>query len=376
MWQNYREVLVRTSAILLLDCLQLRIFRAMNNSSVTCIQQLLPTTIVYSAGGGVGFLLAVTILIALFCARAYKTILQRLIIYSVLMVIAQDSCHLASIIEYPCLQNVSTAQLNDSIHCVVIGLVTNWSGWSKYIFYLVIIFYLLGVQCVQVKGAARRKKLKAWKTQLEVSIELCCVFLPGLVMWIPVVNSKYTSLSNNVCFFKTLCDPSQPKNFFWDIFFFNFFGYELVTSFCVVLAIGLFVVYCVLSSKLRLQKAKLMMKYLIFLLAAVIVNNVMQNIIMISYINFPFGHKLRFFTAIIATADDFVFLIGYLLVFYSSKVSATLRGLSKSRVIPLKDGTEYGTFRVSDRESAPSETHWSESVPFTGEFTSVTIQND
>ena len=348
----------------------------MDNSSVTCIQQLLPTTIVYSAAGGVGLLLAVTILIALFCARAYKTILQRLIIYSVLMVIAQDSCHLASIIEYPRLHNVSAAQLNDSIHCVLIGLVTNWSGWSQYMFYLVIIFYLLGVLCVQVKGATRRKRLKAWKTRLEVLIVLCCVFLPGLVMWIPLLDNKYTWLDTNVCFFKVLCDPSKPKNNFWDAFFFNFFGYELVTLFCMVVAIGLFVVYCVLSSKLRLQRAKLMMKFLIVLLTAVIVNNVMQNIIIVGYTNISIGYKLRHFTAIFATADDFVFLIGYLLVFYCSKVSTALKGLSKSRVIPLREGTEYGTFMESDRESAPSETRWSKSVLFTGEFTSVTIQND
>ena len=97
-------------------------------------------------------------------------------------------------------------------------------------------------------------------------------------MWIPLYDKKY-GLENGPCFFKNLCNNSELNSHnFWYIFFFEFFGYELVTLFCVLIAFGLFVVYCVLSANLQLLKAKLMMKYLIVLLAAVIVNSVMINI--------------------------------------------------------------------------------------------------
>ena len=342
-----------------------------NCSSQPSIDQL-HIIIIYSAAGAVGIVVATVILIALLYARAYKTVLQRLIIYSVLTVIVQDLCHLATIMEYPRLRNVNATQVNDSIRCAWLGFIINWSGWTEYMFYLVIIFYLLGVLCVQVKGATRRKKLKAWKTRLEVLIVFSCVFLPGLVMWIPLLNSKYAWLDKNVCFFTIQCDNTK----FWYIFFFKFFGYELVTSFCMVVAIGLFIVYCVLSSKLRLQRAKLMMKYLIVLLTAVILNSVMINIDVVGYTSNSIPQKFRQYTAIMATADDFVFLTGYLLVFYYSKVSTTVRGLSKNKTVQVNRLNEYGTFKDSDRETAPSETRWSKSAPFTGEFTSVTIQND
>ena len=76
------------------------------------------------------------------------------------MVIVIDSCHFAIIMEYH--HNVSA----DSTRCAWLGFITNWSGWSEYMFYLVIILYLLGVLCVQ---AAHRKRLEAWKTLYEVS---------------------------------------------------------------------------------------------------------------------------------------------------------------------------------------------------------------
>ena len=350
-----------------------------NNSNETnCTQlsvdELLKITIAYSAAGGIGVLVAGMILIVLTYARAYKTILQRLVIYSVLTVLFQDSCHLANIVEYPHWHKVNASQLNESNRdqCAWLGFMTNWCGWSQYMFYLAIIFYLLGVLCVQVKGSTGRKRLKAWKTRFEVLCILSCVLLPGLVLWIPIRNKKYGQ-DIGPCFFEIACNYSKQKGHFWYIFFFYFFVFELIGLLCVLIAIGLFIVYCVLSSKLRLQRAKLMMKYLIVLLTAVILNSVILNIIVVGYTNNLIANKLRMFTVVFATADDFVFLSGYLLVFYYSKVSTTVRGLSKHKAVKLK---EYRTFKESDRETAPSETRWSKSAPYTGAFSSVTIQNE
>ena len=337
------------------------------------MDKLLKIIVTYSAAGGVGVLVACVILIVLLYAKANKTVLQRLIIYSVLAVIFQDSCHLATIMEYPLDENAK--QIEDSIYCAWLGFMTNWSGWTEYMFYLVIIFYLLGVVCVQVKGTAvQSQRLKALKIPLEVSLVVFCALLPGLVMWIPLHDKKYGQ-DNGPCFFKILCDDSELKSYFWYVFLFNFSCYELVTLFCVVIAIGLLVVYCVLSTKL--QSAKVMMKYLAVLLAAVIVNSIVLNICVAAYTNGSVANKLRVFIAIFDTADDFVFLSGYLLVFYSSKifkVPSVIKWFSKRKT--TDSGTEYGTFKESDRETAPSETCWNMSAPYTGAFTSVNVQNE
>ena len=67
-----------------------------------------------------------------------------------------------------------------------------------------------------------------------------------------------------------------------------------MTLICVLIAIGLFIVYCVLSTKL--QSAKLMLKYLAVLLAAVIVNSIIiMNILVVGYTNYSTASKLGVF---------------------------------------------------------------------------------
>lgn len=87
------------------------------------------------------------------------------------------------------------------------------------------------------------------------------------------------------------------------------------------------------------------------------------------------GYGLRLFSAIFATVDDFIFLSGYLLVFYSSKFSTLLKKLTlfrRRKTVPLKDGTvtEYGTFGESNHKTVLSYTYC-EDVPYTGEFTTA-----
>ena len=100
----------------------------------------------------------------------------------------------------------------------------------------------------------------------------------------------------------------------------------MVALVCVIIATGLIFAYCVLSAKL--QRAKRMMKYLAALLTIVILNAVIVNIMPICLNTFAksssnpksTAQKLSLFAAIYATASDFMFLGGYLLVLYSTKL--------------------------------------------------------
>ena len=191
---------------------------------INCTQlpkdQLLNIAITYSAAGGVGLLVAGVILLVLLCARAYKTVLQRLIIYSTISVLFHDCCHLANVfVAYP-----NATQLEDSTGCAWLGFLANWSGWSEGASYLVIIFYLLGVVCVQVKGSSLKglRKLKVWKIASELGAVLLIVLLPGLILWKPLYDKKY-GLDNGFCFFKRTCSE-KPQILY--VFFFNIFAYE------------------------------------------------------------------------------------------------------------------------------------------------------
>ena len=107
----------------------------MDTTAANCTQlpkdQLLKIAITFSAAGGVGVLVASGILLALLYARAYNTVLQRLIIYSVLTVLFQDSCHLANILVYP--HNTNATWIEDSAQCAWLDFIFNWSGWNEYV---------------------------------------------------------------------------------------------------------------------------------------------------------------------------------------------------------------------------------------------------
>ena len=342
---------------------------------INCTQlpkdQLLKIAITYSATGGVGVLVSSVILIVLLSARAYKTVLQRLIVYSTLMVLFQDCCHLANMfLAYP-----NATQLEDSTGCAWLGFLANWSGWSEYMSYSVIILYLLGVVCVQVKGSSlqAQREFKVWKIVSELGAVLLIVLFPGLVLWKPLYDKKY-GLDNGFCFFKTKC--SEKPQFLY-VFFFNMLTYEAVPLLCLGIALGLLMVYCKLSSKLK--RAKLMMKYLSFLLTTVILNSIALNLVLVSFRGKSIAYKLLLFGAIFATADDFFILGGFLLVFHFFKLSTMCKKVAeriskqKTLIRPQNDGTNYKTFQESNRESDPSETYFN--IEYTGEFTAIAAQD-
>lgn len=87
------------------------------------------------------------------------------------------------------------------------------------------------------------------------------------------------------------------------------------------------------------------------------------------------SYSLNIFFFISATLTDLIFLFGYLLALYSSVFRRKLAVHEKLRhhhYFAEDDddrGKEYGTFRDSSHQTAPSSTYFD--VPYTGEFTSV-----
>ena len=276
---------------------------------INCTQlpkdQLLKIAITYSAAGGVGVLLAGVILLVLFCAKAYRTTLQRLIIYSTISVLFHDCCLLANVfLAYP-----SATQLEDGIECAWLGFLANWSGWSEAASYLAIVFYLLGVVCVQVKCSLLQPlmKFKVWKIAFESGAVLLIVLFPGLILRMPMYDKKY-GLDNGFCFFKRNCSE-KPQVLYDIVFFINILAYGAIALLSLGIAMGLLIVYCKLSSELK--RANLVMKYLSALLTIVILNTIVLNLVLVSFRSYSSAYEYLLFGAIFVTADDFVILSGF-----------------------------------------------------------------
>ena len=336
---------------------KVRIDANMGDSNTSCQQstdQLLKLITTTVTAGGAGVIIATLILLVLLLARVYKTVLQRLILYSVLAVLVQHLCNFANIL-------VFATKLQDSVACKWLGFITNWSGWSEYLVFSVIILYLLCVVCVQLKGVAL-KPLPRYRISLEIFVILLCTLFPGFVLWVPMCNKniKY-GLDNGYCLFKATVKHEKPY-FDWYFFFFNFMIYEIIALLCVIIAICLLVIYCMLPSQLKQSVLmKKLFRILAILLTAIMVNSVLLNIMLGSYI----ANRYWMFTTIFEVLDDFIFLGAFLLVFYSSKASwKKLKKMVTKRKPPPQQsvGSKYGTLW--------SVTYWTRSAPFTGAFSS------
>lgn len=330
--------------------------------------QLRDLNLAMSITGGLGTLLASAVLLALLCIKAYKTVLQRLFIYTVLTVILQESSHAANMEE---LFHYDRS-LQEKV-CAALGFVSNWSGWCLYIFYLVMILYLLIVVCVQIGcvSCTALQRYKFVRVVLEILVVVASLVVPVLLFWVPYRENQF-GFNGYFCLLKYFRVGScNPLSFAYK-FAYNFSLYELVGAIAVIVALGMIGVYCTLSN--RLQRASHMIKYLSILLIAIVINMIIMNLLLaINTYSHP-GYWLKMCFSILATVDDFIFLSGYLLAFYSGTIWNVINRCICSYCCEKKPhnqpNKEYGTFAESNRTTIPSNTYFD--IQYTGEFTDVT----
>ena len=311
-----------------------------------------------SVAGSVGVLIAGMILIALLCAKAYKTILQRLFLYTVLSLIVHDSSHVASIHHLLTYNETSQHKV-----CQLIGFVANWSSWCINMFYLAIIICLLVMVCMQTRGAHFRIS-RFLRTLFELGLILFLVIGPALILWVPLYKKQY-GYDNGYCWIKALNTSSD----FLIRMSYGYSLYELSGLIAVVIAFGIIIAYCAYSAKL--QHARRMIKHLLMLIAAVIVYMILLNIELATDTNHHASYHLRVFLSVFATLDDFIIITGYLLAFYFVTIRDHLKKVVKwkEKEMNREESKGYATFKDSTRVTSPSSTFYS--IQHTGEFTSV-----
>lgn len=335
------------------------------NCSVFDEHQLRRINLTLVITGGVGMLVTGVLLTILLCVKAYKTALQRLFIYSVLSTFVHEATHVANI-EH---QFKYSRSLQDQV-CAHLGFLVNWTTWIICNFHMCIVAYLLFVVYTQVRGdpLPRLSHSKPGKRIFEVSSVLLSIFLPVTILWAPYLHSEY-GLNESWCWIKAF-DANCNATGITDKLIYGYSYFEMVGLVNLVTAVGITIVYCKLAT--RFTNARQLLRQVMILVLAVITFMVVLNVMLgIDILRTKSSLTTEIYFAAAATINDLIFLSGYMLTFYFPKCRKT-----SSRVFPQrkeKSGHEYGTFKESDRVSAPSNTEFQ--VQYTGEFTNISVDN-
>ena len=330
--------------------------------------QLKVLNLTMSVSGGLGALITVIMFAVLIYAKAYGSVLQRLFLYSVLATMMHELLHVAQI------EHQFQYKWQNQV-CAHLGFLSNWSGWVIYIFNLDIILFLLLIVYQQLKGdiMPRLSKSKSFRTLTECLCVIGSIGFPVVVIWVPYKEKNY-GLNEAYCYIRAF-DDNCTEIGIKDKLLYAYSFYEVVGLLAILIAIGIGIVYCTLSTILFIN-AKRLLRQVMILVLFVIIYMVILNIMLVVDIVVDTSYYLNIFFAIAATMTDLMFLFGYLLAFHSTKLrrkfqSKRKRGFEKVSPRDQRCTKEYGTFEESNRVTRPSKTVTYFDVPYTGEFTSV-----
>ena len=96
--------------------------------------------IAVTVSSGIGVLIAGIILVVLVAVKAYKSFLQRLFMWIILLVLVHDMCRVAGIYYEFC--DGSTVSVLHDNGCEALGFITRWTNWCTYMFVIAILLYL------------------------------------------------------------------------------------------------------------------------------------------------------------------------------------------------------------------------------------------
>ncbi len=242
--------------------------------------------------------------------------------------------------------------------------------WYTYLLCLVWLSYLLAVVCIQTRHnsvtiLAKLKSSKRLRILLEAVILVCVLFGPAItVLWTPFYKKDFEyGFDGHICAIKPSSNNTNlSSNIVLTGQLYSYAPILLTGLVAVVLMVGLAVVYCTMSAKLKQAKrtikklVALLLSIIGFLLTFSLLSLILNTLICNSLV--VYGMNTTF-----TTLGKFVIIVGYLIVFHWTRKRRTKNGNHKN----IQENKEYGTFRESSRETAPSDTYFT--VPHTGEFT-------
>ena len=331
-------------------------------SKATPSEDIVKIRMTITSTSGIGMLIGGAILVVLISAKAYKSFLQRLMMWLVFTVFLHDLCRASSIF-YEFYHGNIVLQLLQDEGCIILGFVTIWTFWVIYMLVIILIVYLVAIVCIQTREdyaiVARVKNSKLMRTLLESTIILGTLAGSLVILWVPYYRKQYgfdgakcgLKLSNN----SALCSEDTIVTTF-----FNIAGIELTCVASLLAALILMVVYYTIPN--GLQHIKKLIKNLVLFLLGVFVYVMAYNVLMLILRYAKSGYQLSIFSICSSVTGKFVLIIGYLAVFHFSKklIQNNEPGLLHNR------NREYGALR----ETEPTPDTFFE-VPYTGQFTTI-----
>lgn len=320
--------------------------------------QLKMISLLMAIGGGLGTVVTTVILVGLILAKAYKTVLQRFFIWTVISVFIHLLVHSSSIEEYFSYNSA----LQDKV-CSALGFVHNLIGWCEYVFYTDMIVYLLLIVHIQIRGSAYGFTQEKWvRVTLECCVVLGSVLIPLSIVWVPYYQHYY-GYTYGFCWLKAFNKNCHEVSWKYKLIY-GFSALEIAGLVAICICIGIVIFYCTLP--VRIRRAKQIILRILVLLSAVILNFLLLNFIVVIEATVWGGYHLKMAYTLIATLTDCSFMFGYLLAFY--KCSAfRLRGISQG--IQRNNSMRYRTFVRSEVVTRPSSTFFE--AEYTGNFTSI-----
>ena len=323
----------------------------------------------------IGLGLQSTVLVILVCSKAYKTFLQRLFVWIVAALIVSEVTRVTSLVH----------QEMDEKVCTVLGFVHLWSWWTVYMFLTAMIVYLLikvyrktrDNSTVIAGIAARLKNSKSLRIVLEIGIVLALLTTPMAVLWFPFYANLYGH--NDIrCVMKSSLDLPKYSEVMEDIIAYS--PQNLAAAIAIVVALCLMMQYHMLRQH---RVARQVIKKLILSLLIVVFFSIADNAMLaLAYYlkvdGFHFNMARTCASLMITGAIKTVLLLGYLLGFHFSITLNPFKKLRRGRNHKAAgeneyDCNEYGTFRKSSRDSAPSHTTFNPSHTADFESTSSSV---
>ena len=194
--------------------------------------------------------ITMTVLVALFLSKAYKTTLQRLFLYLTITVLIQLICISMNIV----LQ--FEFEIREDL-CKYIAFFTVWTAVSTYLIATLITLYLLYIVYTTIRAQNEKTHWVESKKIIDLIALVVCVILPVSFLWIPMYHGTYGSDSISCWIIHTRQKDCEFLGFH-DIVCFSFGIFYLTSCIIIVAFAGVALVFCTFAIRYRTTRHRLL----------------------------------------------------------------------------------------------------------------------
>lgn len=311
-------------------------------------------------------LLLVAMLTVLCAIKAYKSVVQRLFLYLIVITIVDEMCNVAVMehrFHYP----------HQDVVCAAVGFATHWCSSVVVECAVGVIAYTVLLICVSFRrnGLPTTTLSRKARVFLEVLYLIVIILLPLTVIWIPFLNGNY-GLAVAWCWIRTVHENCEKVAELEQLIM-GYGGFEIVSIAGIVAFFGLSITYCRISTARFAQVRRLVLQSLTltsFVLLYLVSANTGLAIRIYSVVTkWKQHYPMWIYHGVIIPICQLIIPFGFLGSFYFQHLRHHCCVKQMRRGYLRLEGANK-TCPESTRVSMPSQTFFD--VPYTDGFTSVT----